>query len=71
VEIGGKTNICACLTSAILLDHRSVDSARSMVGIGSTTNEQFPLWNSTKVLNIVLVRTLQSSMIVDLLQNES
>jgi hypothetical protein len=66
VEIGGRTNIRAGLTSAILLDHRSVDSAGSTVGIDSTSGEQFLLWNLGKEINVVLVGTPQSSLIVDL-----
>jgi hypothetical protein len=52
------------LTSAIHLDHRSVDLAISTVDIDSTTGEQFLLRNSGKEINVLLVGTPQSSMIV-------
>jgi hypothetical protein len=62
----GRNNIRASLTSAILLDRRSIDSARETVDIDSTTNEKFLLWNSGTEINVVLVGTPQSSLIVDI-----
>jgi hypothetical protein len=52
-------------------DHRFSPTNRSTVGIGSTTNEQFPMQNLKMVLNVMLVGTLQSSLIVDLLYDHS
>jgi hypothetical protein len=71
VEIGGKTNIHACLTSTILLDHRSVDSKDQRLASVPLPTSSFHCGNSMTVLNIMLVGTLQSSLIVDLLQDES
>jgi len=56
---------------AISLDCRSSPTNRSMVGISSTTNEQFPLWNSMIVLNVVQFGTPQSSLIIDILKEHS
>jgi hypothetical protein len=71
VEIGGINNIHVGLTSTILLDRRSIDSARSTVGIDSTAGEQFLLQNSGKEINVALVGTLQSSLIVYIHVNSS
>jgi hypothetical protein len=55
----------------ISLDRRSSLTNSSTVDINSITNEQFPLQNSTKILNVVQVGTPQSSLIVDLLRENS
>jgi hypothetical protein len=52
---------------AISLDCRSSPANISTVGISSTTNEEFTLLNST----IVLVGTPQSSLIIDILKEDS
>jgi hypothetical protein len=40
------------------IHHLSSPANRSMVGIDSTTNEKFLLWNSNKEINIILLGTL-------------
>jgi hypothetical protein len=66
VKIEGRTIIWEILTSAILLYHRSIDSAGSTVGIDSTSGEQFLSWNPGKEIYVMLVETLQLSLIIDI-----
>jgi hypothetical protein len=71
VEHEGRIKQHVNSNPAISLDHRSSPANRSIVGISSTTNEKFPLRSSTIVLNIVLLGTPQSSLIIDLLWEHS
>jgi hypothetical protein len=66
MKIEKINNNHAGLTSIILLECLSVDLAGSTISIDSTIGEQFLLWNSGNMINVMLVGTPQSPLILDL-----
>jgi len=61
-----RVNVQTDFGFAIHDDRRSSPANKSMAHIRPSANLHLPLRNSTTILNIMLVGTPQSSMIVDL-----
>jgi hypothetical protein len=70
-EREGIIKQCINFNPTISLYRRSSPTNRCTIDINYTTNEKFPLWSLTTVLNAVLVGTPQSSLIFDLLEDNS